>query len=93
VQANDSALETLAHRRWQMAIAISAAMIVVYFGFILLIAFRKAEVGALVHPGLSIGVVLGALVILLTWVFTWIYVAWANRHVDAVVLRLNGRGE
>lgn len=74
-----------------MAIAISAAMVFVYFGFILLIAFRKTQVGTLVHPGLSIGILLGALVILLTWVFTWIYVAWANRYVDAVAIRLKAR--
>jgi uncharacterized membrane protein (DUF485 family) len=73
-----------------MAMAISAAMVIVYFGFILLVAFRKEAMGTLIHPGLSVGIVLGALVILVTWAFTWVYVVWANRHVDAVVLRLNG---
>jgi uncharacterized membrane protein (DUF485 family) len=88
VQADDSALEAVARRRWQMAMAISAAMIIVYFGFILLIAFRKDAMAWLIHPGLSVGIVLGALVILVTWAFTWVYVVWANRHVDAVVRRL-----
>jgi uncharacterized membrane protein (DUF485 family) len=90
MQANDSTLESLARRRWLMAMAICAAMIIVYFGFILLIAFRKEAMGRLIYPGLSVGIVIGALVILVTWAFTWVYVVWANRHVDAIVLRLNG---
>jgi uncharacterized membrane protein (DUF485 family) len=28
-------------------------------------------------------VLLGALVIVLSWVLTWIYVRWANTHYDA----------
>jgi uncharacterized membrane protein (DUF485 family) len=92
MQANDSVLDEVARRRWRMALAISAAMIIVYFGFILLIAFRKEALGRLVYPGLSVGIVLGVLVILLTWALTWLYVIWANRRVDAIVLRLRGAG-
>lgn len=93
MQQSDSVLESLARRRWQVAMAISAAMVIVYFGFILLIAFRKEAMGILVHPGLSIGIVLGALLILVTWVFTWVYVSWANRHVDALLSRLTSGRE
>jgi uncharacterized membrane protein (DUF485 family) len=34
-------------------------------------------------PGLSVGVLLGALVIVAAWVLTWVYVRWANNHYDA----------
>ena len=78
-------LRSLARARWRMAIALSALMVVIYFGFILLIAFNKAAMGAVIMPGLSVGIVLGALVIVLTWFVTWFYVRWANRHVDAHV--------
>jgi uncharacterized membrane protein (DUF485 family) len=81
-------LSTIARRRWHMAIALSALMVVIYFGFILLIAFSKATMGALLGPGLSVGIVLGALVIVLTWVTTWFYVRWANRTLDTEVQRL-----
>ncbi len=63
-------------------------MIVVYFGFVLLIAFDKPRVAQLVAPGLSLGILLGALVIVATWIITWIYVRWANRHIDARVAEL-----
>ena len=62
--------------------ALSAVMFVVYFGFVLLIAFDKPLVAQLLMPGLSLGILLGALVIVATWIVTWIYVRWANGHMD-----------
>ena len=74
---------SLAETRWRIAISLTAAMVAIYFGFILLIAYDKPLMGRLVAPGLSLGVLLGALVIVLSWVLTWIYVRWANTHYDA----------
>jgi uncharacterized membrane protein (DUF485 family) len=81
-------LALLSRQRWRVAIALSAVMILVYFGFVLLIAFDKPRVGQLVAPGLSLGILLGALVIVATWIITWIYVRWANKHIDARVAEL-----
>jgi uncharacterized membrane protein (DUF485 family) len=75
-------LALLSRQRWRIAIALGAVMVVVYFGFVLLIAFDKSLMGRLLVPGLSLGVLLGALVIVATWVVTWIYVRWANSHMD-----------
>jgi len=63
-------------------------MMVIYFGFILLVAFDKPLLGTLIIPGLSLGMLLGVLVILAAWVLTWTYVRWANRHYDASVREL-----
>jgi uncharacterized membrane protein (DUF485 family) len=63
-------------------------MMVVYFGFILLVAFNKPLLGSRVAPGLSLGMLLGALVIVVAWALTWIYIAWANAHYDASVAGL-----
>lgn len=84
-----NALVTLARLRWRMAVILSLVVVVIYFGFILLIAFDKAAMGALLVPGLSVGIVLGALVIVATWGVTWFYVRWANKHVDGEVERQN----
>ncbi len=81
-------LALLSRQRWRVAIALSAVMILVYFGFVLLIAFDKPRVAQLVAPGLSLGILLGALVIVATWIITWIYVRWANKHIDARVAEL-----
>jgi uncharacterized membrane protein (DUF485 family) len=71
--------------RWRVAIALTAAMMVLYFGFILLIAYDKPLLATLVTPGLSIGMLSGALVIVAAWALIWIYVRWANLHYDAAV--------
>jgi uncharacterized membrane protein (DUF485 family) len=78
-------LRTLDAARWRIAIALTGAMMVLYFGFILLIAFAKPLLTTLVVPGLSLGILLGALVIVAAWVLIWIYVRWANRHYDFAV--------
>ena len=41
-----------------MALGLTGAMLVVYFGFILLIAFAKGFMGELITDGLSVGMAL-----------------------------------
>ena len=78
-------VDSLAAARWRIAIGLTVAMMVVYFGFILLVAFDKPLLGTPVLPGLSLGMLLGALVILTAWVLMWIYVRWANAHYDTAI--------
>ena len=80
-----STLEAVSAARWRIAISLTIAMMVAYFGFILLVAFNKPLLATRVAPGLSLGMLLGALVIVVAWALTWIYIAWANRHYDASV--------
>ena len=78
-----STLEAVSAARWRIAVALTVAMMVVYFGFILLVAFNKPLLGSTLAPGLSLGMLIGALVIVVAWVLTWIYIRWANAHYDA----------
>ena len=80
-----STLEAVSAARWRIAVTLTVAMMVAYFGFILLVAFNKPLLGTALMPGLSLGMLLGALVIVVAWVLTWIYIAWANAHYDASV--------
>ena len=80
----------LAARRWRVALWLTAAMLAVYFGFILLVAFAKPLMGSPVAGHLTLGILLGVLVIVAAWLLTWIYVRWANRHYDAAVRDLSG---
>ena len=87
----DDRLETLrkvSAERWRIALLLSGCMLAIYFGFILLIAFDKPLMGTLLTPGLSLGILLGALVILSAWVLTMIYVRWANRVYDEKISNL-----
>jgi uncharacterized membrane protein (DUF485 family) len=83
-----STLESLASARWRVAITLTLAMVVVYFGFILLVAFNRDLLATLVARGLSLGILLGALVIVVAWGLTFAYVRWANRYYDASVAGL-----
>jgi len=83
-------LEALAAAQWRLALSLTAAMMAIYFGFVLLVAWDKPLLGRLLVPGLSLGTLLGALVIVSAWVLIFIYVRWANRHYDAAVRRIRG---
>ena len=86
--APDEELSALAARRWRIALTLTAVMVVLYFGFILLIAYGKPVLAALVAPGLTVGILLGALVIVVSWLLTYGYVRWANTHYDSALRAL-----
>jgi uncharacterized membrane protein (DUF485 family) len=77
--------------RWRVALGLTGAMVVLYFGFILLIAYGRALLAVQVVPGLTLGILLGALVIVISWVLTWVYIRWAATHYDPRVDALNRR--
>ena len=81
---NDSAvhLARVAAARWRLALLLTAAMTVIYVGFILLIAFNKPLLGTVLMPGLSLGMLLGMLIIITAWLLIMVYVRWANTHYD-----------
>ena len=78
----------LAKKRLTLALALSSAMVVIYFGFMGLFAFDKPLLGTILMPGLSLCIVLGPLVIISSFVLCLVYVLWANRVLDAGVRRL-----
>jgi uncharacterized membrane protein (DUF485 family) len=75
-------LTRVAAARWRLAILLTTTMTVIYVGFILLIAFNKPLLGSLLMPGLSLGILLGVLVIFTAWALIVIYVRWTNTHYD-----------
>jgi uncharacterized membrane protein (DUF485 family) len=84
-------MAAVAARRNRIAAVLTTVMMIGYFGFILLVAFAKPTAGHLLAGGrVSVGIVLGASVIVLAPTLTAIYVRWANRHYDVAVRRLRG---
>ena len=75
-------LTRVAAARWRLALLLTTAMTVIYVGFILLIAFDKPLLGTILMPGLSLGILLGVLVIITALTLIVIYVRWANTHYD-----------
>ena len=75
-------LTRVAAARWRLALVLTTVMTVVYVGFILLIAFNKPLLGTILVPGLSLGILLGVLIIATAFLLILIYVRWTNTHYD-----------
>ncbi len=73
---------SVARKRWRVGIALTGVMVVVYFGFVALVAYGKSLMSTLLVPGLSLGIVLGALTIVTAIALTGVYVWWANTRYD-----------
>ena len=87
--ATDDMLRKVVARRWRVGAVLTAVMMAAYFGFILLVAFAKPFVGTLLADGqVSVGIVIGASVIVLAPLLTAIYVRWANRRYDPAIAAL-----
>jgi uncharacterized membrane protein (DUF485 family) len=78
----------LVARRWRVSLLLTAALFVLYYGYILLIALNKPLVAARIGEATPIGIPLGAAVIMGSWVLTAAYIIWANRHFDREAGRL-----
>ena len=75
----------LTRTRARIAIALTIATMVVYYGFILMVAFGKDFLTWKISTHTTVGIPIGVGVIVLSWVFTGIYVRWANSRYDAMV--------
>ena len=78
----------MAAQRWRIALTLTAVMIVLYFGFIVLIAYDRPLLATMLTPGLTLGILLGALVIVISWLLTYWYVRWANTRYDVALREL-----
>ena len=78
-------IHAIAAKRRTIALILSVLMLVIYLGFILLVAFGKGLLSILLTQGLSLGILLGALTIVSCWILSLIYVIWANRSYDQAV--------
>jgi uncharacterized membrane protein (DUF485 family) len=83
----------LVARRWRLSLALTACLFALYYGYILLIATNKDLLSQRIGEATTLGIPLGAAVIVAAWALTAVYVAWANRHYDAEVARLRRRLE
>ena len=81
----------LVAKRQSVTVVLVAAIFLVYFGFILLVAFNKPYLSTKVGEFVTLGIPLSMLTIVLLWLLTMVYVVWANRSYDKEVDRLKGQ--
>jgi uncharacterized membrane protein (DUF485 family) len=80
----------LVRRRWRLSLLLTLALFVLYYGYILLVALDRGRLSTRIGEATTLGIFLGAAVIVLSWLLTAAYVVWANRHYDPEVRRLRG---
>ncbi len=84
IQKNPKYQQLVTERR-SLGLWLSAAMCVIYFGFILLVAFAPGFLGASLTGGVTtVGIVVGLLVIVAAFLLTGFYVSRANGTYDAL---------
>jgi uncharacterized membrane protein (DUF485 family) len=81
--------QELVRQRTRFAWTLTIVMLVIYFGFILLVAFAKPLLAMKVGDGVtSLGILLGLGVIIAAFVLTGIYVYRANSEFDELTRNL-----
>jgi uncharacterized membrane protein (DUF485 family) len=82
IQQSES-FQTLVQYRSRLAIKLTVAMLIIYYGFIALIAFNPAFFQTIViGSNITIGVPMGVGIILFAFALTGIYVHKANSDFD-----------
>jgi uncharacterized membrane protein (DUF485 family) len=78
-------------RRWRVSLVLTALLFILYYGYIVLIAVDRELLSVRIGEVTTLGIPLGAAVIVGAWALTAAYVVWANRHYDPEVDRLRRR--
>jgi uncharacterized membrane protein (DUF485 family) len=86
---NNPKYQQLVEQRKSLGLTLSAAVFVIYFGFILLVAFAPGFLGASLTGGVTtVGIVVGVLVIVAAFALTGFYVSRANGTYDRLTLEI-----
>ncbi len=90
---NDEDFKSLVSRKNTISWILTVLELVLYFGFIALIAYNKPFLAQKLTAGkaTTIGIPIAVGTILLSWVFTGIYIYWANTKYDKMVKNLKDK--
>ena len=90
---NDADFKALSSQKNTISLILTVLELVLYFGFIALIAFNKPFLAQKLTAGkaTTIGIPIAVGTILLSWVFTGIYIFWANTKYDKMVKKLKDK--
>ena len=87
--AHDPTYLELKHKRSRFGLWLTVAMMIVYYGFIALVAFDKPFMAQRIGSGVTtLGIPIGIGVIFFTIIITAIYVLRANKEYDAMTAEI-----
>lgn len=78
----------LVSRRWAVSLLLTLTMLVIYIGFLLVVAFNKELLASKIGNNITLAIPVGLGIIFTAWVLTGIYVYWANNSYDKQVQEL-----
>ncbi|WP_207435586.1 DUF485 domain-containing protein [Sabulibacter ruber] len=81
----------LVKQRWSVSLVLTFTMLVVYFGFLLLVAFNKEVLATRIGEYTTLAIPVGLGIILFAWLLTGVYVFWANNKYDTSVENLKNK--
>ena len=79
---------SMVRQKWIVSLLLTFFMLLVYFGFILLIAFDKPFLAKPLGQNLTIGLPIGFGILIFAWLLTGVYTWWANHYYDKQVDQL-----
>jgi uncharacterized membrane protein (DUF485 family) len=87
---DDPDFKSLSSQKNTISIILTILELVLYFGFIALIAFNKPYLAQKLSEGgaATKGIPIAVGVIILSWVLTGIYIWWANAKYDVLVKKV-----
>ena len=92
---NDPDFLQLTRERSKFAWTLTIVMLVIYFGFVLVIAFDPSLLGTPLSEGsvTTVGIPVGVGVILSAFILTGIYVRRANTEFDALTAKIKAKAK
>ena len=81
----------LVKKRWRVSILLTVSILVIYIGFLLVVAFNKNLLAIKIGNFLPWAMPIGLGIIVSAWVLTGIYVFWANSTYDNEVQQLKNK--
>ena len=75
----------LVRKKWSVSLSMTALMLAIYFGFILVLAFNQSVLAQRIGEHMTLGIPVGLCVILSACALTGLYVRWANTSYDRSV--------
>jgi uncharacterized membrane protein (DUF485 family) len=84
----DKDFQSLSSQKLTISTILTILELVLYFGFIALIAFNKPFLSQKLSGAITVGIPIAVGTIILSWIFTGIYIRWANNTYDVLVKKV-----
>ncbi|QMU28105.1 DUF485 domain-containing protein [Adhaeribacter radiodurans] len=81
----------LVSKRWSVSLLLTITILVIYIGFLLVVAFDKELLATKIGSYLPLALPIGFGIIVTAWLLTGIYVFWANNTYDTEVQEIKNK--